>query len=170
LHAPYTAGTHLPDIALVSRTAVGFAATRAHHADVGAAEPGSRPAASRRLDEEGVVIPPTRLDETTLDDLTARMRNPDERRGDLRAQLAANRLASRRIEELCARRGRQLVVAAMDELHDYAERRVRAAIEALPDGRFEASDVLEGEKGDLELRVAVTIDGDQLEIDFAGTA
>jgi len=170
LNDPYAGGTHLPDITLVSRTLVGFAATRAHHADVGAAEPGSLPAGSRRLEEEGVVIPPTRLDETTLDELTARMRNPDERRGDLRAQLAANRLASRRLEELCARRRRQLVVAAMDELHDYAERRVRAAIAALPDGRFEASDVLEAEEGDLELRAAVTIAGDGLEIDFAGTA
>src|SRR2546430_368730 len=170
LNDPYAGGTHLPDITLVSRTAVGFAATRAHHADVGAAEPGSLPAGSRRLDEEGVVIPPTRLDESTLEELTARMRNPGERRGDLRAQLGANRLASRRLEELCARRGRELVVAAMDELHDYAERRVRAAIAALPDGRFEASDVLEAEEGDLEVRAAVTIDGDELEIDFAGTA
>ena len=171
LNDPYAGGTHLPDITVVSRTAVGFAATRAHHADVGAAEPGSLPAGSRRLDEEGVVIPPTRLDEATLGELTARMRNPGERRGDLRAQLGANRLASRRIEELCARRGRELVVAAMDELHDYAERRVRAAIAALPDGRFEASDVLEAEEeGDLEVRVAATIDGDELEIDFAGTA
>ena len=170
LNDPYAGGTHLPDITLVSRTAVGFAATRAHHADVGAAEPGSLPAGSRRLDEEGVVIPPTRLDEATLEELTARMRNPGERRGDLRAQLGANRLASRRLEELCARRGRELVVAAMDELHDYAERRVRAAIAVLPDGRFEASDVLEAEEGDLEVRAAVTIDGDELEIDFAGTA
>jgi len=170
LNDPFAGGTHLPDITLVSRTAVGFAATRAHHADVGADEPGSLPATSRRLDEEGVVIPPTRLDDATLDALTARMRNPDERRGDLRAQLAANRLASRRLEDLCARRGSELVRAAMDELHAYAERRVRAAIAALPDGRFEATDVLEGEHGDLELRAAVTIDGDELEIDFAGTA
>ena len=170
LNDPYAGGTHLPDITLVSRTAVGFAATRAHHADVGAAEPGSLPAGSRRLEEEGIVIPPTRLDDHTLDVLAARMRNPDERRGDLRAQLSANRLATSRIEELCARRGRGLVVGAMDQLHDYAERRVRAAIAALPDGRFEASDVLEAEEGDLELRAAVTIDGDELEIDFAGTA
>jgi N-methylhydantoinase B len=170
LNDPYAGGTHLPDITLVSRTAVGFAATRAHHADVGATEPGSLPAGSRRLDEEGVVIPPTRLDEATLDGLTARMRNPEERRGDLRAQLAANRLAARRLDELSARRGQQLVVSAMDELHDYAERRVRAAIAALPDGRFEATDVLEAEEGDLELRAAVTIEGDELEIDFTGTA
>src|SRR5437763_7925125 len=98
------------------------------------------------------------------------MRNPDERRGYLRAQLAANRLASRRLEELCARRGRELVVAAMEELHSYAERRIRAAIAGLPDGRFEAGDVVEVEEGDLELRAALTIDGDELELDFAGTA
>jgi N-methylhydantoinase B len=170
LNDPYAGGTHLPDITLVSRTAVGFAATRAHHADVGAAEPGSLPADSRRLDDEGIVIPPTRLEEATFDALTAGMRNPDERRGDLRAQLAANRLATRRLDELCARRGRELVLAAMDELHAYAERRVRAAIAMLPDGRFEATDFLEAEDEDLELRAAVTIDGDELEIDFAGSA
>jgi len=170
LNDPYAGGTHLPDITLISRTAVGFAATRAHHADVGAGEPGSLPAGSRRLDEEGVVIPPTRLDDATLDALTARMRNPDERRGDVRAQLAANRLASRRLDDLCRRRGRRLVVAAMNELHDYAERRVRTAIAALPDGRYEAHDVLEAVGGELELRTAVTIDGDELEIDFTGTA
>jgi N-methylhydantoinase B len=170
LNDPYAGGTHLPDITLVSRTPVGFAATRAHHADVGAVEPGSLPAFSRRLDEEGVVIPPTRLDTATIDDLTARMRNPGERRGDLRAQLAANKLAARRLEELCARRGRGLVLAAMDELHDYAERRVRAAIAGLPDGRYEALDVLEPDDGDLELHVALTIAGDELELDFAGSA
>src|SRR6187397_279624 len=63
LNDPYAGGTHLPDITLVSRTDVGFAVTRAHHADVGGVEPGSLPAGSRRLDEEGVVIPPSRLDE-----------------------------------------------------------------------------------------------------------
>src|SRR5262249_18901663 len=168
LNDPYTGGTHLPDITLVSRTPVGFAATRAHHADVGAVEPGSLPAASRRLDEEGVVIPPTRLDAATLDALTARMRNADERRGDLRAQLAANKLASRRLEELCARRGRDLVLAAMDELHEYAERRVRAAIADLPDGRYEARDALEPDVGDLELHVTLTIAGDELVLDFGG--
>jgi len=157
LNDPYAGGTHLPDITLVSRTAVGFAATRAHHADVGAAEPGSLPADSRRLDEEGVVIPPTRLDEATLDALTARMRNPDERRGDLRAQLAANRLAARRLDQLCTSRGRELVLAAMDELHAYAERRVRAAIALLPNGRFEATDFLEAGDEDLELHATVTI-------------
>jgi N-methylhydantoinase B len=170
LNDPYAGGTHLPDITLVSRTAVGFAATRAHHADVGGVVPGSLPATSRRLEDEGVVIPPTRLDAATLDRLVAQMRNPDERRGDLRAQIASQRLAERRLDELCARRGRDLVVRAMDELHDYAERSVRAAIAELPDGRYEAGDVLEADAGDLELRAAVTIAGEEIEIDFSGTA
>ncbi|HEX6491358.1 MAG TPA: hydantoinase B/oxoprolinase family protein [Gaiellaceae bacterium] len=170
LNDPYAGGTHLPDLTLVSRTAVGFAATRAHHADVGAREPGSLPAGSRRLQDEGVVISPTRLDRDTLERLVVQMRNPEERRGDLRAQLAAQMLANRRLDELCERRGRELVLAAMDELHDYAERRIRAAIVALPDGRFAASDVLETEQGELELRVAVTIRGDEIELDFAGAS
>ena len=170
LNDPFSGGTHLPDITLVTRTCVGFAVTRAHHADVGAREPGSLPSDSRRLDEEGVVIPPTRLDERVLEELLSRMRNPAERRGDLRAQLAAHRLAERRLEELCERRGQEQVERAMNALHDYSERRVRAAVTRLPDGRFEATDVLEGPDGsDLELRVAVTIDGDELELDFAGT-
>jgi N-methylhydantoinase B len=170
LNDPFTGGTHLPDITLVSRTELGFAATRAHHADVGGIEPGSLPADSATLADEGVVIPPTRLDDETLSDLVARMRNPEERRGDLRAQLAAHHLASRRIAELCARRGRERVAAAMDELYAYSERRVRAAIAALPDGRYEATDVLEAQEGDLELRAAVTIAGEEIVVDFAGTA
>ena len=105
LNDPYAGGTHLPDLTIVTRTELGYAVTRAHHADVGGSEPGSLPPGSRTLDEEGVIIPPTRLDESTLESLVSRMRNPDERRGDLRAQLAGNRIAERRVAELCARRG-----------------------------------------------------------------
>src|ERR671936_519117 len=82
LNDPFAGGTHLPDITLVSRTALGFAASRAHHADVGGVEPGSMPATSRTLDEEGVVIPPSRLDDALLAALLEHMRNPEERRGD----------------------------------------------------------------------------------------
>jgi N-methylhydantoinase B len=170
LNDPYAGGTHLPDITLVSRTDVGFAVTRAHHADVGGREPGSMPSDSRTLDEEGVVIPPTRLDDATLDLLVEQMRNPDERRGDLRAQLAAHRLADRRISELCARRGLEAVAAAMDELFAYSERRMRSGIAALPHGTFEGSDVLEADECDLPVRAAVTIAGETIEIDFSGTS
>jgi N-methylhydantoinase B len=170
LNDPFAGGTHLPDITLVTRTQVGFAVTRAHHADVGGSEPGSLPARSRTLAEEGVVIPPMRLDDRVLEELVSRMRNPEERRGDLRAQLAGHRLATRRLDELCERRGSERVEAAMDELYDYSQRRVRAAIARLPDGRFEASDALEPADGaELEIRAVVTVSGDELEIDFAGT-
>src|SRR5919198_5067882 len=77
LNDPYTGGTHLPDITLVSRTDAGFAVTRAHHADVGGREPASLPADSPTLDEEGVVIPPTLLTEDVVAELVARMRNPE---------------------------------------------------------------------------------------------
>ncbi|MGH3081719.1 MAG: hydantoinase B/oxoprolinase family protein [Gaiellaceae bacterium] len=170
LNDPFAGGTHLPDITLVSRTEVGFAVTRAHHADVGGVEPGSMPAFSSSLEEEGVVIPPMPLDDETLARLVAQMRNPDERRGDFRAQLAAHRLADARIAELCARHGADRIRAAMDELLAYSERVVRAGIAILPDGRLEAADVLESAEGELELRVAVTVDGNELVVDFAGTA
>ena len=170
LNDPYSGGTHLPDVTMVSRTTLGFAVSRAHHADVGAVEPGSMPAESRTLDEEGVVIPPTRLDDAALEGLVARMRNPEERRGDFRAQLAAHRLADERLYELCVRHGADRLRAAMDELLDYSERVVRAGIAGLPDGRYEAVDVLEAPEGELELRVAVTVAGDELEADFTGTA
>jgi N-methylhydantoinase B len=170
LNDPYRGGTHLPDITLVSRTDVGFAVTRAHHADVGGREPGSMPSDSRTLDEEGVVIPPTRLDGDTLNALVERMRNPDERKGDLRAQLAAHRLADTRIGELCARRGRDAVAAAMEELFAYSERRMRTGIAALPDGAYEASDVLEAPDGDLGIHAVVSVSGETIEIDFSGTS
>jgi N-methylhydantoinase B len=166
LNDPYTGGTHLPDITLVSRTEVGFAVTRAHHADVGGLEPGSMPADSHTLDEEGVIIPPSLYDER----IVTRMRNADERRGDLRAQLAAHRLAEQRVAELCAKRGRATVIAAMDELYAYSERAMRAGIGRLPDGRYEATDVMEPLEGRLELHATVTIAGDQVAVDFGGTS
>ena len=170
LNDPYSGGTHLPDLTIVTKTALGYGVTRAHHADVGGSDPGSLPAGSRTLDEEGVVIPPTRLDGPALEELVSRMRNPDERRGDLRAQLAAHHLAERRIEEVCARRGRDRVAAAMEELLAYSERVVRAAIAGLPDGSYVGEDALETPAGILGLRATVAISGDEVDIDFAGTA
>jgi N-methylhydantoinase B len=167
---PFTGGTHLPDITLVSRVPCGLACSRAHHADVGGMEPASLPANSTEIYQEGLVLPPVRLDDELLTVLLANMRNPDERRGDLNAQLAAHRLAERRLAELVERRGAETVTAAMDELYRYSERVVRAAIERLPDGRYEARDVVEPVEGSLEIAVAVTIAGDEIEIDFAGTS
>ena len=167
---PYTGGTHLPDITLVSRVSLGFAVSRAHHADVGGMEPASLPAESRELYQEGLVIPPVRIDDEVLTLILANARNPEERRGDLRAQIAAHRLAERRLTELVARRGQEEVAAAMDELYAYSERMVRAAIAKLPDGRYEAQDVLEPLEGSLTIRAAVTVAGEEIEVDFAGTS
>ena len=170
LNDPYTGGTHLPDVTLVSRTVLGYAVSRAHHADVGGIEPASLPAFSRTLEEEGVILPPQLLTDEVLERFVEATRQPEERRGDLRAQLAAHRLAERRLEELSARRGRDRVAAAMDELYAYSERMVRAALAALPDGRGEAEDVVEAVDGDLPIHCTVEIAGDGIRIDFAGTA
>jgi N-methylhydantoinase B len=170
LNDPYTGGTHLPDVTLVSRTALGFAVSRAHHADVGGIEPASLPAFSHTLEEEGVILPPQLLTDEVLERFVEATRQPEERRGDLRAQLSAHRLADRRLEALCERRGRDLVAAAMDELYAYSERMVRAAIAALPDGRSEAEDVVEAVDGDVPIRCTVEIAGDEIRIDFTGTA
>jgi len=170
LNDPYTGGTHLPDVTLVSRTVLGYAVSRAHHADVGGIEPASLPAFSRTLEEEGVILPPQLLTDEVLERFVEGTRQPEERRGDLRAQLAAHRLAERRLEELCARRGRDRVAAAMDELYAYSERMVRAALAALPDGRAEAEDLVEAVEGDLPIHCTVEIAGEGIRIDFTGTA
>jgi N-methylhydantoinase B len=176
LNDPYRGGTHLPDITVITPVLrhdgelLGFAASRAHHADVGGRVPGSMPADSTTLDEEGVVIAPRVLDEAAIDELVARMRQPDQRRADLRAQLAANRTGARRLTELAERLGSDALHEATAAVLDYAERRTRACLQALPDGPREARDVLEAIGGDLELRLTATIDGDRLILDFAGSA
>ena len=152
---------------------LGFAASRAHHADIGGPTPGGMPALSTRLDEEGVVIPPTRATDEELRELAGQMRNPAERLADLRAQRAANLTGAKRVAELVERLGRDELLAGMDEILDYAERRSRAAIAELPDGDYEATEVLEGgPDGDeeIELRVTATIAGEELRLDFSGSA
>jgi N-methylhydantoinase B len=175
LNDPYRGGTHLPDITVVTpvlheHELLGFAASRAHHADVGGRVPGSMPADSTTLDEEGVVIAPRPLDDDAIEELVARMRQPEQRRADLRAQLAANRTGARRLTELAERLGRDALHEAMAAVLDYAERRTRACIAALEDGPREAVDVLEAREGDLELRLTATVRGDALTLDFSGSA
>jgi N-methylhydantoinase B len=178
LNDPYRGGTHLPDITLVSPVFLGsdlagFAACRAHHADVGGETPGSMPARSTRLEQEGVVIPPTLATPEKLEALAARMRFPHQRLADLRAQGAANRVGARRLAELAERYGAERLRQGMEEILAYAERRTRVAIAALPDGAQVAEDVLEddadGERRDVTLRVEARIHGDALTLDFGGT-
>ena len=175
LNDPYRGGTHLPDITVVTPVLhegalIGFAASRAHHADVGGRTPGSMPAGSTTLDEEGVVIAPRPLDEAAIDELVAQMRQPEQRRADLRAQLAANRTGARRLGELADRLGAAALREATDAVLDYAERRTRACLAALDDGPREARDVLEAREGDLELCLTATVEGDSLTLDFSGGA
>jgi N-methylhydantoinase B len=176
LNDPYKGGTHLPDITVISPLfhagdLVGFAASRAHHADVGAREPGSMPADSRTLDDEGVVIPPTRLSGEVLHELAAQMRAPRQREADLRAQLAAGRAGAERVAALIERFGLDTVRAGMRETLDYAERRTRARIAELEDGARHATDVLEADDGsDIELRLEATVRGEEVTLDFSGSA
>src|SRR4029077_9743715 len=175
LNDPYRGGTHLPDITLISPVMdggelLGFAASRAHHADIGGPTPGGMPALSVTLDEEGVVIPPTRADDGVLRGLAKQMRNPDQRLADLRAQRAANLTGIRRLRQLAERQGRGVLADATGEILDYAERRTRAALTEMADGESTAEDVLEGRNGDIRLRVKATVRGDSLELDFAGSA
>ena len=185
LNDPYRGGTHLPDITVITplfhggtggpgagRELVGFGASRAHHADVGAEEPGSMPAFSRTLEDEGVVIPPTRLTDDVLRDLAGRMRNRRQREADLRAQLAAGRAGGERVAALIERFGLDTFRAGLNETLDYAERRTRARIADLEDGTREARDVLEaaGDARDLALTLRATVSGDEIELDLSGSA
>jgi N-methylhydantoinase B len=176
LNDPYAGGTHLPDITVVTPAftddgeLLGFAASRAHHADVGGRVPGSMPADSKTLDEEGVVISPRVLDDDAITELAGQMRQPAQRRADLRAQLAGNRVGGMRLRELAERVGTEQLREATAAVLDYAERRTRSCIEELEDGEREAVDVLETAEGDLELRLTATVKGAELTLDFAGSA
>jgi N-methylhydantoinase B len=186
INDPYSGGTHLPDITLVSPVApgeageiIGYAVTRAHHSDVGGMRPGSMPSDSREIYQEGIIIPPLRLVrggeyvDDILDFILANVRTPEIRRGDLRAQIAADRIAEERVGELIERRGEEIVLAAFDEVISYTERRTRAAIRELPDGVHRAEDFLEGDgtvDEDIPIRATVRIENDSISIDFAGTA
>ena len=184
INDPYSGGTHLPDITLVSPVALegeilGYAVTRAHHSDVGGMRPGSAPSDSREIYQEGIIIPPVRLVrggdyvDDVLDLLLANVRTPAIRRGDLRAQIAGNQIAEERVGELIERRGREIVLAAFDEVISYTERRTREVIRELPDGEYEAEDFMEGDgtaDADIPIRAKVRITDDSMSIDFAGTS
>jgi N-methylhydantoinase B len=178
LNDPYRGGTHLPDVTLISPVfldadLLGFAASRAHHADIGGPTPGGMPAFSTTLEEEGIVIPPTRAGDAELERLAARMRAPRQRLADLRAQQAANRVGEQRLAELARRGGAATLRAGMAEILAYSERRTRAALAGLPDGTYEAEDMLEddreGSERDAILRVTATVAGERLRLDFSGT-
>ena len=170
---PFAGGTHLNDITVVTpvfadeRGLMGWVANRAHHADVGGAAPGSIPADATEIQQEGLRIPPTRYTEELRGLLLAASRTPDERAGDLDAQIGANVVGFERLVAL----GDQ----PFHEIIDYGERRMRAVLAALPDGRWQCDDVLDStgaapdQQRPAKVAVTVTIAGDEITFDFTGT-
>src|SRR5260221_1397796 len=188
VNAPFPGGSHLPDITVVApvyvdeaggRRHLGYVATRAHHADVGGMEPGSMPGNSREVFQEGLIIPAVKLyrrgelveDVERL--ILANVRTPDERRGDLNAQLAALRVGQQRLVEMAARNGADLVTAGFAAILDYAERRMRRRLAEFPAGTYRGEDFLDDDGTDDEpvrVNLAVTVAGDRIVLDFAGSS
>ncbi|NOY57269.1 MAG: hydantoinase B/oxoprolinase family protein [Actinobacteria bacterium] len=177
---PYHGGTHLNDLTLVrpvfaSGILIGWVANRAHHADVGGEAPGSMPAHATTIDQEGHVVVPTPavrdgvwIDEF-LDPFLAATRTRSERLGDLSAQLGANEVGAARVASLAEAEGLEWFTAVTGALLAYGERRMRAALGALPDGEYRFTDVMEWGDEDLPISVAVRIEGEDLVADFGGT-
>lgn len=185
LNDPFRGGTHLPDITLVSPVFVPgqrrpsfYVANRAHHSDVGGMSPGSMPVA-REVYQEGLIIPPILLAKRgrIVDDvwqlILNNVRTPDEREGDLSAQIAANRVAERRLLDVVKKYGHRRAMHYAKALQDYTERVVAAAIRRIPDGIYEFADALDSDgfgSPPVPIRAAVTIASDRATVDFTGSA
>jgi N-methylhydantoinase B len=180
----YEGGTHLPDITVVvpvfwDREVVALSVTMAHHQDVGGAAPGSTPPNVTEIFAEGLRLPPVRLlvdgqpNRDVWEILRLNTRVPETLLGDLRAQLAAGNIGRRRLEELCGEYPAATLLAAFDELQDYAERLTRLAVEQIPDGDYAFEDFLDhdGVERDrpLRIRATVSVRGSRFRVDFAGT-
>jgi N-methylhydantoinase B/oxoprolinase/acetone carboxylase alpha subunit len=177
LNDPFAGGTHLNDVTLVApcfagSELVGWAANRAHHADLGGMAPGSMPPEAVDIQQEGLRVPPVLLTPDVAEVVVTSSRTPDERRGDLDAQRGANRLGVARLFELVAQLD---ATAPLSEVVDYGERRMRAALTALPDGKYVFEDVLDSagpraaQQSPTPVVVTLTIDGDTATFDFTGT-
>jgi N-methylhydantoinase B len=180
LNDPYHGGTHLPDVTMVSPVFVGdaprfFVASRAHHADVGGMSPGSLPL-STELYQEGIIIPPLKLadagrrNEAVLALIAANSRAPDERLGDLEAQLAAQRIGEARLRALVEEHGEARVQAHAEALMAYAQRMVEATISHIPPGTYSYEDALEGDVDPIPICCTVRVHGRTMEVDFTGSA
>jgi N-methylhydantoinase B len=184
LNDPYHGGSHLPDLTLVEAVEhdgalAGFAAVRAHHADVGGMSPGSMPQGATELVQEGLIIPPVRLvragvvNDEILSLLLANVRTPEERRGDVGAQLAACAAGAAGWRALATRLGMARLDAACDALLEYAERRVRARLASMEGRTGRATDRLEGDgvtDDDIPIHVALEVRDATLRLDFTGSA
>ena len=181
---PYVGGAHLPDITLIAPVFIGarriaYVATRAHHSDVGGMEPGSMPGRSTEIFQEGIIIPPVRLYRAgmlqgdVLAMVLANVRTPEERRGDLNAQLAALRIGERRMGELAERFGADGLEEGMAAILDYTERRMRARMAELPKGVWRTEDCLDSDgssEAPVWIRLRIEITGEAILFDFTGTS
>lgn len=184
LNDPYRGGTHLPDLTAITPifnagTIIAFAANRAHHADIGGTVAGSFYSKATENFQEGLRIPPIRfvrkgaIDPDLMEMILNNVRVPREMRGDLEAQISANRTAVTRTVALCERYGVETVQRAADEICNQSEKRMRAIIAGWPDGAWSAEDVLDNDGINPEtipVRVIATVAGDTLTLDFSGTA
>lgn len=184
LNDPYISGTHLPDLTMIAPifhegVIIGYAANKAHHTDVGGMAPGSLAADSSELYQEGLIIPPVKLvkggelDSDLSRLIRSNVRTPDVQMGDIRAQIAANFTGIRRVSELVARYGVEVLHDAMDSVMDFSERRMREEIRRMPAGSYYAEDYLESilpGDGDVTIAVTVTIKDDHITFDYTGTS
>jgi N-methylhydantoinase B len=172
LNDPFAGGTHLPDITLVAPVFIGkngrrphfFVASRAHHADVGGAYPGSM-GLCREIYQEGLRVPPIkvmcggRMRKDVLALLLSNVRTPEEREGDLGAQMAACHTGAERLREICRRYGLERATRAADDLLDYSEEMMRVFLERVPAGTYAAEDFLDNDGiRESPVRIAVTIE------------
>src|SRR5579863_8006679 len=178
---PFRGGTHLPDITAVSGVflrkrarADYYVASRAHHADVGGMSPGSMPLA-REIYQEGLRIPPVLLmragkpQRDVMELILANVRTPEEREGDLLAQVMAGRRGEDRLREMALRHGLIRVECGAADLLDYTERVTRAMLRAIPDGEYGFEDFLDSDgitEDPVRIAVALRIRGDSAEVDF----
>ena len=182
---PYPEGPgHLPDLSMISAVfsggkAVALAASTAHHVDMGGFAPGSMPFGVTEIYQEGLQIPPTRMfvngeiEKPLYRLINQNVRTQHEVLGDLMAQYACACTAEQRIEELLQRADRAHVIPYMPAILDYAERRMRAAIAGLPDGTYRFEDFLDDDgvtDEPVRITAAISVDGDQLSVDFSGTS
>lgn len=178
---PYNGGgTHLPDIAVASPVfydgeIVAFVANIAHHNDVGGRVPGSNAADSDSIYAEGIRIPTVKifregeLDKDILNLILLNCRVRHIRLGDLNAQFACNKKGVQRMEDVCAKYGKETVALCMEELLDYSERKIRMALSAIPNGSHEFEDYLDSDglgSGPIKLKVKVAIKDEDIELDF----